>query len=57
MLTCTLYGIHLNHKTKNAATPFYLSDNESELLKSYSLKNDITISELVWYLIKQVLKT
>lgn len=26
---------------------FYLSESESETLKSYSLENDITISELV----------
>jgi hypothetical protein len=35
---------------------FYLSESESELLKSYSLENDIAVSELVRHLVKQILK-
>lgn len=35
---------------------FYLHPKESELLKEYSRKNDITVSELVRNLIKQVVK-
>lgn len=35
---------------------FYLSETESELLKLYAFKNDVSVSALVRDLVKQTLK-